>query len=52
MFKEINKEKIKITRTASPKKEDAVLKKIKVEIIEMKNTTIERKSSTCEQSSI
>ena len=35
MFKEINKEKIKITRTASPKKEDAVLKKIKVEIPEM-----------------
>ena len=28
MFKEINKEKIKITRTASPKKEDAVLWRI------------------------
>ena len=52
MFKEINKEKIKIIRTASPKKEDAVLKKTKVEIPEMKNTAIERKSSTCEQSSI
>ena len=52
MFKEINKEKIKITRAASPKKEGTVLKKTKVETLEMKNTAIERKSSTCEEPSI
>lgn len=52
MFKEINKGEVKITKTAFPKKEDAILKKSKVEILAMKKIRIERKSSVYELSSI
>lgn len=47
MFIYIDKEEIKIIRAVSPKRE-AVLKKSKVEILEMKNVIIEGKSSVYE----
>lgn len=47
MFIGIDQGEIKIIRAVSPKKE-AVLKKNKVEILKMKNITIERKSSVYE----
>ena len=45
MFKEINKEKVKITRTASPKKEDAVLKKTKENCSQQQEQNTERKGA-------
>lgn len=43
-----NKEEIKIIRIASNKKEQAVLKMNKMEVLEMKTIIIKRETSVCE----